>query len=137
MTDKRIWITDRLPTEADADEDGDVIACTTPRLCIDFFLYEKWHDVTPGWPWRHSQLWTPPTPAPEPAPAAPEADPEPEPEPEKAVRGFLAFTRVENEYGFTDSAVATDNTAWVRFYGINHPTSGWMAITPLPQPGEE
>ena len=124
------WITDRTPTKDDADREGEVIVCISPRLLTNQVRFEKWYDVTLGWPWRHA---SPPSRTPEPTPAAPE----PEPEPEKAVRGFLAFTRVENEYGFTDSAVATDNTAWVRFYGTNHPTSDWMAITPLPQPGEE
>lgn len=76
MTD---WITDRLPTEADADENGDVYVCTSPQLNKELFDCENWHDVTLGWPWRHTDLWTPPTPAPEPTPAAPELEPEAKP----------------------------------------------------------
>lgn len=69
MTD---WITNRPPTEADADKFGNVIICITPRLCKDLSRFEKWHDITLGWPWRHTSLWTPQAPAPEPTPAAPE-----------------------------------------------------------------
>jgi hypothetical protein len=68
---EKSWITDRPPTEADADGDGDVLICTTPRLNLEDWEYEKWNDVTPGWPWRHTYNWTPPTPEPEPTPAAP------------------------------------------------------------------
>lgn len=120
------WITGRLPTRADGDEWGLVLVRHVGLKSSQVLAH--WSDLG-GAEWRHTSDWTPPTP--EPTPAAPG------PEPEKATRGFLAFTRVENEHGFTDSAVGTDNTAWVRFCGINHPTSDWMAITPLPQPGEE
>jgi hypothetical protein len=74
------WIVDRLPTNADADKDGDVLVCTTPRLSLEDMEYEKWHDVTHGWPWRPTKYWTPPIP--EPTPAAPEPELEPKPEPQ-------------------------------------------------------
>lgn len=77
MTD---WITDRLPTKVDADRNGFVYVCTSPQLNKELFDCENWHDVTLGWPWRHSGLWTPPTPAPESAPAAPEPEPKPKTE---------------------------------------------------------
>ena len=153
------WITDRPPTKKDADAVDHVLIRRHPDSPFDWHVY--WQYAT-GAPWRHTDLWWDPfgensnsnsksepptvcsncyTSYDSTEPRCPNCGfgfvPEPEPEPEEAVRGFLAFTRVENEYGFTDSAVATDNTAWVRFYGINHPTSDWMAITPLPQPGEE
>lgn len=74
MTAPAHWITDRPPTEADSDSDGDVLVCTTPRFGEEDWMYEKWNQVTPGWPWRRTKYWTPPTPAPEPTPAAPEPE---------------------------------------------------------------
>lgn len=146
MTD---WIIELL-TRADADRDGDVVASTSPSLCKELWRYEKWHDVTPGWPWRHTDFWTPPTPAPESAPAAPEPEPEPEedapPEPvyiyaERATRGFAWFSRVNADQGHAveEYAVATDGTAWWRFVGKDDclEDKEWVQIRPLPQPGEE
>jgi len=47
------WISDRLPTSADADLHGSVR--WGPRhpglLC-------PWQDVRPGEPWRHSSAWS-------------------------------------------------------------------------------
>jgi len=44
------WITDRLPSAADADEDGDVIVmpCDAGRLYC-----KNWRDVKPGDAWCH------------------------------------------------------------------------------------
>lgn len=124
------WITDRLPTKADGDEDGDVKICTSPRLSMEDWSYEKWYHVTLEWPWRHCSTWVPP----EPEPSTPTA---PEPEPEKARRGFLEFVRLPYSTGFLDSAVGTDNTAWVRYRVGNSDDNIWIKVLPLPQPGEE
>lgn len=70
------WITDRPPTEADADDDGDVKVCTSPRLNPEDYVYENWNIVTPGWPWQHSPYCARTPVAPEPTPAAPESEPE-------------------------------------------------------------
>lgn len=124
------WITDRLPTKADGDEDGDVKICTSPRLSMEDWSYEKWYHVTLEWPWRHCSTWVPP----EPEPSTPAT---PEPEPEKATRGFLEFVRLPYSAGFLDSAVGTDNTAWVRYRVGNSDDNIWIKVLPLPQPGEE
>lgn len=132
MTD---WITDRLPTKADADQSGDVIVCTSPTLHKALKTYRDWRVVTLGWPWRHTEYWTSPTPAPEFAPAAPE------PEPEKATRGFAWFNRVDMNPGHEveEYAVATDGTAWWRIIGKDDRLEDkkWIQVRPLPQPGEE
>lgn len=43
------WITDRLPTEADADADGDVKARYKPSS--DAWSYQHWSWVSQGQPW--------------------------------------------------------------------------------------
>ena len=43
------WITDRLPTEADADKNGDVMAKSRPGSGLGVFHHWKW--VAPGQPW--------------------------------------------------------------------------------------
>lgn len=68
------WITDRLPTRADGDEDNEVIVCNSPTFNVGDWEYEKYDRVKPGYIWRHTQYWTPPTP--EPTLAAPEPEPE-------------------------------------------------------------
>ena len=46
------WITDRLPTEADGDMDGDVRLRDRPGS-------SGWSFVRPGAPWRHTSYWKP------------------------------------------------------------------------------
>ena len=123
------WITDRLPTKVDADKDGDVEISTSSGLAVDW-SYEKWYHVTLGWAWRHCSTWLPP----ELEPSTPAA---PEPEARKATRGFLEFVRLPYSTGFLDSAVGTDNTAWVRYRVGNSDDNIWIKVLPLPQPGEE
>lgn len=53
------WITDRRPSEADADSDGEVFSRADG--------YQKWHQVEHGQTWCHSYYWRPPS-APEPQP---------------------------------------------------------------------
>lgn len=123
MTD---WITDRLPTEKDADDDGNVRVCSSPRLNLKDYVYDKWNIVTPGWPWRHSHYCAR-------TPAAPEPTP-PAPEPKKATRGFAQIiwdSNNEQQY-----AIATDGTAWHRDY-VYGTWFDWEQVQPLPQPGEE
>jgi len=65
------WITDRQPTEADADDDGDVKIPTRPNS--EAYQYMHWNRVGPGMPWQHTRYWTPPSdPEPEPELAAPD-----------------------------------------------------------------
>lgn len=60
------WITDRPPTEADGDKDGDVWVRVRPDRVIGFHMH--WSYVGIGTPWRRSQFWLPPAPQPEPEP---------------------------------------------------------------------
>ena len=52
MADDWTFITDRLPTEADADCDGDV------RLAHDeSYTLVKWQFIASGAPWTHTERW--------------------------------------------------------------------------------
>ena len=62
------WITTRRPTEADGDEDGDVLARYHPD--DDDHCYLHWSYVGEVTPWKHCASWQPPT-APEPTPTKP------------------------------------------------------------------
>ena len=68
------WITDRPPTEADADWDGDVRIRYSPGSWISKHVH--WSYVGAGVPWL-----PPSKPAPEPLATAPEPQPAPEPAP--------------------------------------------------------
>lgn len=69
VTPTNNWITDRRPTEADGDRDGDVLAQYHPDGDGDLFLH--WSHVGEATPWKHCADWQPPTAAPEPAPTKP------------------------------------------------------------------
>ena len=84
------WITDRLPTEADADGDGDVL-CLRYRMDI-----ASWKNVESGEPWL---------------PLAPSSTPRP--------RRIVSITRTVQESGdHTIDAVADDGTAWWMIAGV-------------------
>lgn len=51
------WIVDRLPTEADGDDTGDVRLATLDRS--DYRL-ANWRCIHPGVPWKHTGFWEPP-----------------------------------------------------------------------------
>ena len=80
------WITDRLPTKADADEHGEVLAQGNGWI--------KWKHVTTGTPWRHTCMWrftsTPTTTIP---------------------RKFTSITHADDRY----LALADDGTAWFNY----------------------
>ena len=63
------WITDRRPTEADGDEDGDVRARYHPDG--DGYSFLHWSHVGEATPWKHCANWQLPTAAPEPTPTKP------------------------------------------------------------------
>ena len=100
MTD---WITDRPPTEADADADGEVLApCCASRRARSAFV--EWEQVPAGTPWRHTSMWK--------AAPAPATTP----------RLFTSITYADDRY----LALADDGTAW-EDYG-----NGWLQLEPLP-----
>ena len=61
MSNANKWITDRLPTEADGDMDGDVRMVRAPHANPDDYLLVHWSYVGPGAPWRRTSRWKPPT----------------------------------------------------------------------------
>ena len=88
MTDTD-WITDRLPTEADADFDGRVMVTTTTHGAA---LLVSWDSVRPSEQWRHTSAWHILTPTTTP-------------------RLFTSITHVCDRY----LALADDGTAWFNF----------------------
>ena len=85
MTD---WITDRLPTEADADKHGEVL--------VQGKGWIKWKHVTTGTHWHRTIMWHS---APTPTTTIP--------------RLFTSITHADDRY----LALADDGTAW-EDYGI-------------------
>jgi hypothetical protein len=61
------WITDRLPTRADGDMDGDVRMRRGPGS-FDY-NFAHWSHIGPGVPWQHTGSWQPPT---QPTPTEPD-----------------------------------------------------------------
>jgi len=54
------WITDRLPTKADGDMDGDVRMSSRPTCSIGHnFVLVHWSYVGPSAPWQHTSYWKP------------------------------------------------------------------------------
>ena len=123
------WITDRLPTERDADGDGDV---RVPRdlgadpLTLYGYQFYKW--IVPGQPWWSRNAATAPEPAPE---SAPEPAPEPAP---VAGRKIVQFVHVpENDYhGQKAFALCDDGTMWTSSIS-NTMCAPWQQLPPIPQ----
>jgi hypothetical protein len=105
MTDTD-WITDRPPTEADADEHGEVLAQLPSgfKPGETWSSFTEWEHVTTGTPWRHTSMWPP---------AAPTTT---------IPRLFTSITHADDRY----LALADDGTAW-EDYG-----NGWVQLDPLP-----
>jgi hypothetical protein len=59
MSSANEWITDRLPTEADGDRDGDVWIRHVSSSEHNFLAH--WSHVGPGAPWQRTIYWKPPT----------------------------------------------------------------------------
>lgn len=116
MTD---WITDRQPTEADGDVEGEVEVCRSPL--VDEATWMHWSYVGPSTPWKHGLGWTPP--GPQLAPAAPTTEP----------RRFVSISRtiVSDEDHFLD-AIADDGTAWVLRMNVCSGSGRWRPMAPLP-----
>lgn len=131
------WITDRQPTQADEDGDGEVVMRRFPdgRKSTAGYpdaLVAAAH-VGPGIPWKHAGTWRP-RPEPEPTPE-PLAEPELTPQTRKVPRGFLAlYDMPKNNPGGPERvvvAIATDHTAWFRDLhdGLGF---GWIQVPTLP-----
>jgi hypothetical protein len=103
MTDTD-WITDRLPTEADADHHGEVLAQVPSGFKPGeiWSSFTEWDEVPADSPWRHTSIWRSPT--------------------TTIPRKFTSITHIGDRY----LALADDGTAW-EDYGI-----GWQQLDPLP-----
>ena len=113
------WITDRRPTEADGDEDGDVRVRYSPDS--QDYSYLHWSHVGADVPWKHRDSWYPRGPA---------AEPEP---PSTTPRKFVALTRTVHEFGHTLDAIDEDGVAWCMVLPALEPLDAeWTQLTPLP-----
>lgn len=126
------WITDRPPTEADGDMDGDVWVRTRPD--IGFYVHRNWSIVGIGTPWQRSHFWRPPAPQiepePEPKPAAPATEP----------RRFVSIRRtILRDGDHILDAVDDKGIAWWMRLDTqpHHPAfppedPAWRQLSPLP-----
>jgi len=105
------WITDRLPTEADADEDGDVRVPRRHALGPEEGWWYQHHTlIVPGQPWWSERV-------PEPV----EVEPAPVPAPTRNVDWITSG-------GSELYALCDDGTIWI----LGHP--GWTQLPAIPQP---
>jgi hypothetical protein len=110
MTD---WITDRPPTEADGDCDGDVLMQQRPGKEPQAFVH--WSHACPGVPWKRTAWWRPP------------AQPQPEP------RRFASLTPLVHPSGPVRwVAVDQDGRGWWMT-----PGDSWVELLPLPTREEQ
>lgn len=110
------WITDRLPTAADGDKDGDVV------ILLDgdnnAWCGSHWWRVKLGQAWL---AFTPPA-----TPSTSEPTPS---TPAPLTRRILSITRTVYGAIHTIDAVADDGTAWWKVPGeVN-----WTQLPPLPE----
>ena len=111
------WITDRLPTETDGDENGEVWLrnrrSSAPKRLVHFSY------VHPGAPWQHTGIWKPPA---EPAPTEPDRI---------AARRVvqIAFHAVDAERSCL-IALCSDGSLWC----LHAFAPEWTQLPAIPQP---
>ncbi len=113
------WITHRLPTAADADDDGDVQLPEVPKaLPGDYIenIWQHWSLVVPGQPWWSEKAAANASPAPAPA--------------RKVVQ--IAVTPNTPEKKTTLYALCSDSTIW----WVSDYSASWTQIPAVPQPGD-
>ncbi len=111
------WITDRLPTEADGDIDGEVRMMLRPNVSgAKYFAH--WSCVGAGAFWQHTSCWEPPT---EPIPT--ESTPT---EPDR-----IASRRVVQITGGDNWLVALCNDGTLLRWAA---VVGWTELPAIPQP---
>lgn len=103
------WITDRLPTGADGDKDGDVICLLDGTNNV--WCGAHWRRVEPGTAWL---AFTPP--------ATPST-------PTPLTRRIVSLTRTIHGVTETIDAIADDGTAWWMVPG----EVDWTQLPPLPR----
>jgi hypothetical protein len=118
------WITDRPPTEADGDMDGDVNMVTAPGADFDDYVLVHWSYVGDAAPWQHTKWWKPPA---EPTPTEPTPT-----EPDRiASRRVvqIAFDAVDAETSAL-IALCDDGSMWCSATG----SPEWTELPAIPQP---
>jgi len=120
------WITDRRPTEADGDENGEVVLRRFSDGRQDsttgsFDALVDWRHIGEGVPWQHTGVWQSPAPA---------AEPEP---PTATPRKFVAISRTVwmdggGSQAHTLDAIDEDGVAWWKLACETF----WRQTTPLP-----
>ena len=120
------WITDRPPTEADGDKDGDVWVRVRPKQVIGI----HWSYVGIGTPWRRSQFSLTPAPQPEPEPIDAEFT---------QPRRFVSISRTILNGNHIIDAIDDEGVAWcMRFDTQPHRPAvppkdlKWQQLLPLP-----
>ena len=113
------WITDRSPTKADGDMDGDVLVQVRPESVVGTCLH--WAYVSPGTPWRHTTFWKIFNEAPKPDARATEP------------RRFVSISRtlLSPTESIID-AIDDEGVAWTRKSLPFPPQPSWQRIDPLP-----
>jgi len=125
------WITDRLPTERDADADGDVKIPYRPgdppdSHCNTWVHYSL---IVPGQPW-----WSPRAAQATPAPAEP---PAPGPVAERKVVQVAVLPENETEDKIVNPclfALCNDGTLFGLPLKNEMSTDAWHQLPPIPQP---
>jgi hypothetical protein len=119
------WITDRLPTEADADSDGDVFLPEKPSALPggDYSerVWQHWSLVVPGQPWWSEEAAANPTPASAPPAPAPTR---------KVVQIAIESPPTEDNHSYI-YALCNDGTIHFHAPGTDAP---WRQLPPIPQP---
>ena len=122
MTPTNDWITDRRPTEADGDEDGEVLLRRFADYRRDSTTGSRdalvdWRHIGEGVPWKRTGTWESP------------ATPEPAPTPRK----FASLTRTAHGFGHTIDAIDDDGVAWWMVIGPDDCSdTEWHQLLPLP-----
>ena len=113
------WITDRPPTEADGDMDGDVRMVPAPGADFDDYVLVHWSYVGDAVPWQHTPSWRPPA---EPAPTEPDRIAS-----RRVVQ--IAFDAVDAETSAL-IALCDDGSMWCSATG----SPEWTELPAIPQP---
>jgi hypothetical protein len=106
------WITDRLPTAADADRQGDVRVPYKPCSIPEQGLFAHYSVIVPGQPWWSRNA----------AARAAQQTPPPAPAPTRVVTAMTAA--FDSMY-----AACNDGTVWAR-----SPMCPWHQLPSIPQP---
>jgi hypothetical protein len=119
------WITDRLPTKADADRDGDVhipqgIEGAEEGPDSGHFHYYHYSLIVPGQPWWSVKAAANPTPAPAPT---------------RKVVQIEATSESKNCYSCL-YALYDDNSIYEIAFRPGMPDQ-WRQLPPIPQPGDQ